>query len=56
MQRALWVVASCMAWGNPIILWWELYNNEILTINGKQMQRGFWLIDDKGVEQPLFKV
>ncbi len=40
-----------VAWGCPFALYWELYNNEVEE-NGKQ--RGFWLIDDKGVKQPVY--
>jgi hypothetical protein len=40
-----------LRWGCPFILYWELYNNEV-TADGRQ--RGFWLIDDKGVKQPAY--
>jgi hypothetical protein len=41
-----------LEWGCPFILYWEMYNNEV-DENGKQ--RGFWLIDDHGVKQPLWQ-
>jgi hypothetical protein len=40
-----------LLWGCPFVLYWEIYNNEV-DKNGKQ--KGFWLIDDKGVKQPLY--
>jgi hypothetical protein len=39
-------------WGCPFILYWELYCNEINEHTGKH--RGYWLIDDKGVKQPVW--
>ncbi|MCX6917553.1 MAG: hypothetical protein NT167_31730, partial [Verrucomicrobia bacterium] len=33
------------------VLYWEMYNNEV-TPDGRQ--RGFWLIDDHGVKQPVY--
>jgi hypothetical protein len=39
-----------LRWGTPFILYWEMYNNEIL--DGKQV--GYWLIDDKNQKQPLY--
>jgi hypothetical protein len=46
------VIAAAVRWGCPFVLYWELYNNEV-TREGKQ--RGFWLIDDKGVKQPVYE-
>jgi endo-1,4-beta-mannosidase len=40
-----------LEWGCPFVLYWEMYNNEI-DKDGKQ--RGFWMIDDKGVKQPIY--
>jgi hypothetical protein len=45
------VARAGLAWGCPFVLYWELYCNE-LAKDGKH--RGFWLIDDKGVEQPVY--
>lgn len=45
------VMRAGLEWGCPLILYWELYNNEV-TDDGHQ--RGFWLIDDKGVKQPVW--
>jgi hypothetical protein len=40
-----------LRWGCPFVLYWEMYNNEV-TPDGRQ--RGFWLIDDHGVKQPVY--
>ena len=40
-----------LEWGCPFVLYWELYNNEV---TGEGSHRGFWMIDDKGVKQPIF--
>jgi hypothetical protein len=45
------VMATAIQWGTPFVLYWQLYNNE-LEPNGTP--RGFWLIDDKGVKQPVY--
>jgi hypothetical protein len=45
------VMRACLTWGCPFALYWEMYNNEV-TPQG--VQRGFWLIDDKGVKQPVY--
>jgi hypothetical protein len=42
---------TALQWGCPFLLYWEMYNNEV-DKDGKQ--RGFWLIDDKGVKQPVY--
>ena len=41
-----------LEWGCPFVLYWQLYCNEINQDNGKH--RGFWLIDHKGVKQPVW--
>lgn len=45
-------IQAALEWGCPFILYWELYNNE-LEPDGRQ--RGFWMIDDKGVKQPIYE-
>lgn len=45
------VMRAGLRWGCPFVLYWEMYNNEV-TPDGHQ--RGFWLIDDKGVKQPAY--
>jgi hypothetical protein len=49
-RRSRLVMRAGLEWGCPFILCWEMYNNEIK--DGRQS--GFWLIDDKGVKQPLW--
>lgn len=45
------VIRTGLEWGCPFVLYWELYNNEV---DEKGKQRGFWLINDKGVKQPVY--
>jgi hypothetical protein len=45
------VMRAGLRWGCPFVLYWEMYNNEV-TPDGRQ--RGFWLIDDHGVKQPVY--
>jgi len=45
------VMRAGLRWGSPFVLYWEMYNNEV-TPDGRQ--RGFWLIDDHGVKQPVY--
>ena len=44
------VMRNGLAWGCPLVLYWEMYNNEIK--DGRQ--RGFWLIDEWGRKQPVY--
>ncbi len=44
------VMRAGLKWGCPFVLYWEMYNNEV-TPDGRQ--RGFWLIDDHGIKQPV---
>jgi len=47
-----WVVMRAgLEWGCPFVLYWEMYNN-VLSADGKQ--RGAWMIDDKGIKQPVY--
>lgn len=46
------VIQAAMEWGSPFVLYWELYNNE-LDPDGRH--RGFWMIDDKGLKQPIYE-
>lgn len=43
-----------LEWGCPFVLYWELYCNEIDPATGQH--RGYWLIDDKGVKQPVWSL
>ena len=49
--RSRAVMKAGLEWGCPLILYWQLYNNEV-TPEGRQ--RGFWLIDDQGRRQPVW--
>lgn len=48
--RCLNVIHAAIEWGCPFILYWELYNNEL---DDQGRHRGFWMIDDQGVKQPI---
>lgn len=45
------VIRAGLEWGTPLILYWQLFNNEV-EADGRQ--RGYWLIDDRGVKQPVY--
>jgi len=47
------VMRTGLEWGCPFVLYWELFNNEVDRKTG--VQRGFWMIDDKGVKQPIYR-
>jgi hypothetical protein len=51
-RLSLITIQAALEWGCPFILYWEIYNNE-LEADGQQ--RGFWMIDDKGVKQPVYE-
>ncbi|HEY0864451.1 MAG TPA: hypothetical protein VGD97_10140 [Lacunisphaera sp.] len=46
------IMQWALEWGCPFVLYWELYCNEIDPATGKN--RGYWLIDDQGVKQPVW--
>ena len=43
-------IRKALAWGCPFVLYWEMYNNEI----SNNVQKGFWLIDNKNEKWPLY--
>lgn len=49
-EKSRLVMKAGLEWGCPFVLYWEMYNNEV--VEGKH--RGFWLIDDKNVKQPVY--
>jgi hypothetical protein len=51
-RRSRQVMLAGLEWGCPLVLYWQLYNNEV-TADGEQ--RGFWLIDDQGRKQPVYE-
>ena len=50
--RSIWTIKAALEWGTPFILYWEMYNNEILADTGEQV--GYWLIDSKGKKQKIW--
>ncbi len=52
-ELALDVARVALEWGCPFALYWEMYNNEV-TADGEQ--RGWWMIDDQGVKQPVYRL
>lgn len=50
-ERAKWVMKAALEWGCPFILFWEMYNNEILPDGS---HNGFWLIDEDNRKTPLY--
>jgi len=50
-ERAKWVMKTALKWGCPFVLWWEMYNNELIRDG---VNKGFWLINDKGIKTPLY--
>ena len=48
-QRNREILAKFLSWRPALVLYWQLYNNEVK--DGKQV--GFWLIDDKKRPTPL---
>lgn len=45
------VMRAALNWGCPFALYWEFYNNEVE--DGKQ--QGFWMVDDKNQQQPIYR-
>jgi hypothetical protein len=50
-ERSRRLMKTALQWGCPFVLYWEMYNNEV---DKDGQQRGFWLIDDEGVKQPVY--
>jgi len=50
-SRSRQVIRAAIEWGCPLVLYWELYDNEV-DRQGKQV--GFWMIDDRGRKQPIY--
>lgn len=57
-EANLEIVKKFVSWGCPYVLYWELFNNEILEKekNGYPVNShiGFWLVDDLNREWPLY--
>ncbi|MBL9205226.1 MAG: hypothetical protein JNN01_09085 [Opitutaceae bacterium] len=52
MKYTASIMKWALEWGCPFVLYWELYCNEVEPATGKS--RGYWLIDDQGVKQPVW--
>lgn len=52
LEYTAFVMRAALEWGCPFVLYWELYCNEIEPASGEH--RGYWLINDKGVKQPVW--
>ena len=48
------VIRAGLAWGCPFILYWEMYDNEMEE--GSEKTSGFWMIDNHGVIQPVYRM
>lgn len=46
------IMKWALEWGCPFVLYWELYCNEVEPSTDRS--RGYWLIDDQGVKQPVW--
>jgi len=53
-QASLAVAIAALQWGCPFILYWEMYDNE--AEEGGTGGKGYWMIDNKGVKQPVYEV
>lgn len=49
-NRSIQFMQAALKWGCPFVLYWQLYDNEL--VEGKY--KGYWLIDDDGKKWPLF--
>jgi hypothetical protein len=49
-RRARELIRTGVEWGCPFILYWEMYANE----GTKKKPKPFWLVDNRGVKQPLY--
>lgn len=50
--RSRLVMSAALDWGCRFALYWQVYNNEV---NPDGTHRGYWLVDDKGVRQPVYE-
>ncbi len=48
------VVRAGLEWGCPFILYWQMYDNEMEE--GGEKTSGFWMIDNHGVVQPVYRL
>jgi hypothetical protein len=50
-EKSLVVMQTGIQWGCPLVLYWELYNNEVGP-GGEQI--GYWMIDSTGTKMPVY--
>jgi len=50
-DRSKTVIKTAAGWGVPLVLYWEMYNNET---NALGLDKGFWLIDSNNLPQPSY--
>ena len=48
------VMRAGLEWGCPFVLYWEIYDNEMEE--GSEKTSGFWMIDNHGVVQPVYRL
>lgn len=48
------VIRAGLEWGCPFLLYWEIYDNEMEE--GSDKTSGFWMIDNHGVIQPVYRL
>jgi hypothetical protein len=48
------VIRAGLEWGCPFLLYWEIYDNEMEE--GSEKTSGFWMIDNHGVIQPVYRM
>jgi hypothetical protein len=53
-ERARETLRAAIEWGCPYVLYWQYYCNE--AKEGGADARGFWMVDNKGVAQPVRKL
>jgi len=53
-EAAREVIRTGLEWGCPFILYWEIYDNEMEE--GSEKTSGFWMIDNHGVIQPVYRL
>lgn len=51
--RSLDFLRVSLEWGTPFALYWQFYDNEISSDGS---YNGFWMVDNEGVEQPIYEI
>lgn len=50
-EQAREVIRTALEWGCPMVLYWQVYCNEL---EKDKQNRGFWMIDNLGRKQPVY--